>query len=264
MVRQLTNDDVPAAFELSHSAEWNQTPEDWQRFLKLEPDGCFGIDCDSRLVSTAALLCHGQNLAWLGMVLTHPDYRRRGNARCLVEAALSHAEQRGIRTVKLDATDQGRPLYHAHGFEDEQPVERWHRPPGPLECSLHSFSLGPPDAELDRMAFGADRSRFLTALGPAWRMDNGFVMHRRGSRARHLGPCVARDAREAEPALRAMVASRPETPWFWDLLPRQVHAVEIARSLGFAPVRRLTRMRRGVPLSSDERLVYAIAGFEAG
>jgi GNAT superfamily N-acetyltransferase len=264
MIRRLTFADISAAFELSYAAGWNQTVEDWRRLLALEPDGCFGSDGDGRLVATATLLCYGQDLAWLGMVLTHPDYRRRGFARRLVEAALAFAEHRGIRSMKLDATDQGRPLYLRFGFEDEQPVERWHRKPGPLRCPPHAFSMGAPDSQLDRAAFGADRGRFLTALGNAWLLDNAFAMHRSGSRAHYLGPCVARDPGEAASAIRATVASYAVEPWFWDLLPNHKEAVEIARSLGFAPVRRLIRMRRGAPLSTDDPLVYAIGGFEAG
>src|SRR5262245_43062166 len=111
MVHRLTYEDVAAAFELSEAAGWNQTQQDWRRLLALEPEGCFGCECDGRLVATSTLLCHGPELAWLGMVLTHPDYRRRGFAAQLVEAALVLAQRRGIASVKLDATDQGRPLY---------------------------------------------------------------------------------------------------------------------------------------------------------
>jgi GNAT superfamily N-acetyltransferase len=256
--------DVPAAFQLAFAAGWNQTEDDWRRLLLLEPDGCFGIEEGGRLVATATLLCHGREVAWLGMVLTHPDYRRRGFARRLVEETLALANARGIPSVKLDASDAGRPLYLDIGFRDEQPIERWRREPGPLKVAPCSFSIGPADAALDAEAFGADRSRFLAALGPVSCFSSGFVLHRNGSRARHLGPCVARDGTEAARAIDSIVASCATEPWFWDLLPAHTEAVEIARGLGFAPVRRLTRMLRGAAIRTDDRLVYAIAGFEAG
>jgi GNAT superfamily N-acetyltransferase len=264
MVRRLTARDVPAALELSRAAAWNQTADDWVRLLALDPEGCLGCECDDHLVATATLLAYGGDLAWLGMVLTHPDYRRRGFARQVVEAALALADRHGIRTVKLDATDQGRPLYLQFGFEDEQSIERWRREPGPQPAAPITLPTGPPDLDLDRVAFGADRTRFVETLGPALLFDGGFAMHRAGRVARYLGPCIGHDPKPVEAALQTLIAAYPTDPWFWDLLPDQAHAVAIARSLGFARVRRLTRMRRGAPTLSQDHLIYAIAGFEAG
>jgi predicted GNAT family acetyltransferase len=59
-------------------AGWNQTPEDWRRLIELEPFGCFGFVADERLVATTTLLTYHSDMAWIGMVLTHSDYRRRG------------------------------------------------------------------------------------------------------------------------------------------------------------------------------------------
>jgi GNAT superfamily N-acetyltransferase len=304
-IRGLTEADVPAACRLTFDAGWNRTEGDWRRLVTLEPEACLGIDADGRLVATTTLLGHDQTLAWLGMVVTDPAYRKRGFATALVEAALALADGREIGAVRLDASDQGRPLYLALGFEAEQPVERWrleaapaeppapepgessdgaepdeHRPAlaaprqagldggsretGPAARLPRLFDVGPPDLALDLAAFGADRSRLLEALGPALRFGSGFLMHRPGSRARQLGPCVARHSREAEAAIRAVLAAYPGERWMWDLVPANAGAVEIARRLGFAPIRHLTRMRRGAPVAGDDRLVYALAGFEAG
>src|SRR6476661_1577992 len=115
-IRLLTTADVPAALELSAAAGWNQTPADWERMIALEPSGCFGIQEDGRLVATTTLLTYGHELAWVGMVLTHSEYQRRGYAGQLVTAALELAAARGVRCVKLDATDQGQPLYARLGF----------------------------------------------------------------------------------------------------------------------------------------------------
>jgi len=154
--------------------------------------------------------------------------------------------------VKLDATDQGRPLYAALGFRDEQPIERWRREATAAAGSEPDVRV---DAALDLEAFGADRSRFLESLN--WRMQ------RPGSRASYLGPCVFSSAAEAQSAIGAIVAGSPG-PWFWDLLPSNTDAVRIARQLNFAPLRRLVRMVRGATIQTNDALVYAIGGFEAG
>src|SRR6185437_2691172 len=103
-VRTLTPDDVLSAMELSIATNWNQTVEDWQRVIRLSSDGCRCIDSNGRIAATATRLNYGEKLAWIGMVLTRPEDRRRGYARCLMEDVIASAENQGIRTLKLDAT----------------------------------------------------------------------------------------------------------------------------------------------------------------
>src|ERR1700686_5077863 len=107
----LSEDVLPDLLALSTGAGWNQTPNDWMALLMNSPEGCLGIACDGRVVGTTTLACYETRLAWIGMVLTHPDYQRRGFARMLVSRAVELAHEREVRTVKLDATPQGRPLY---------------------------------------------------------------------------------------------------------------------------------------------------------
>ena len=106
-------------------AGWNQTAEDWRMLIDLAPESCLAIEMDSELAATTTLLCYGTRLAWVGMVLTKIKFRGQGLARRLLSEALKLAGQMNIETVKLDATDQGRPLYEKLGFRCEQPVERW-------------------------------------------------------------------------------------------------------------------------------------------
>lgn len=125
VVRTMKPGDVSSVMDLSAAANWNQTPDDWLRILQLSPQGCRLIEDDGRIVATTSLLAYGERLAWIGMVLTRAEYRRQGLARRLMEDAISSAERNGVRTLKLDATDEGRPLYESLGFIVEGTVERW-------------------------------------------------------------------------------------------------------------------------------------------
>lgn len=49
-------------------------------------------------------------------VYTAPDFRRRGLARCLMNAALEGCRENRIDTVILHASDDGRRLYESMGF----------------------------------------------------------------------------------------------------------------------------------------------------
>ena len=274
---QLGATDIAASLELSAFAGWNQTSEDWRMLLRLAPQGCFGLKVQGRLVATTTLICYGKQLGWIGMVLTHPEFRGRGFARRLLEHVLQRADAAGIRTLKLDATDQGKPLYEKYRFRSEQAVERWGG-----ECA-EVEAAGSADLEamsvLDNKAFGVDRSVLLQALasrGSCVRSAGGFLMTRSGRSAAYIGPCVARDVKTARDLFSrfsqgrhevksAMHPKQPEVrQWYWDLLPDNKAAIEIAKELGFTPKRQLTRMVRGEDFRGDDELVYAIAGFEIG
>jgi GNAT superfamily N-acetyltransferase len=241
-MRTLSAADIPAAMQLSTAAGWNQTAADWAALLVDSPDGCLGIHCDGRLAATTTVVSYEKRLAWIGMVLTDPDYRRRGFARMLVTRAVAIAHAREVFTIKLDATDQGRPLYESLGFVDEQAVERW-------GCDVEVF---------------ASPEKYRPHETPAITEADGFLLHRPGVRAHYLGPCQAGDPQTAERLFRRALHDIGADHYFWDLLPANQHAVALAKQLDFAPVRRLTRMVHGPNPTSDESRIYAIAGFEWG
>jgi GNAT superfamily N-acetyltransferase len=265
-LRPLNSRDLADAVELSATAGWNQTREDWSLLMELAPEGCFGIEADGRLVSTTTLVCYGQRLAWIGMVLTNAKYRGRGFARCLLAEALHRAASRGIKTVKLDATDQGRPIYEKLGFRPEQAIERWTRA-GSSASPRISNTTTQYSRDLDYKAFGCDRSALLEILSlrnRTFHSPNGFIFSRDGRTTAYLGPCVASDRITAQALITELIDKSPQASWSWDLLPGNEDAVSIASKLGFVRQRRLTRMARGQPLAVRDDLVYAIAGFELG
>jgi GNAT superfamily N-acetyltransferase len=58
-----------------------------------------------------------QQRVFIVNVFTEPAYRRRGIARRLMETMLAWCRDQGYRQVRLYASDMGRPLYAAMGFE---------------------------------------------------------------------------------------------------------------------------------------------------
>lgn len=290
-VRTLVLSDVPSAMELSTAANWNQTPEDWCRIIQLSAEGCRCIEDDGKIVATATLLPYGKRLAWIGMVLTRPEYRRQGLARRLMQDIIAIAELRGIHTLKLDATDEGRPLYENLGFVVEKTVERWGRDswelvPAKADVSHddvarqdHSYDLHISDELFawDTEAFGVSRKQLLEVLSDSGNCNatsDGYVFSRPGRTARYLGPCVA----SSEANARLLIAAHLQSPenkggecesskscnWYWDLLPTNPEAARCAEEFGFTRRRVLWRMRRGEMMENNDAMVYAIAGFELG
>jgi len=282
--RDLTLDDIPSAMELTVAARWNQTPEDWNLILGLTPHGCRCIEAAGEVVATTTLLAYGTVLAWVGMVLTRPQYRRQGLATRLMEDAIANAERDGICTLKLDATDEGRPLYESLGFIVEGAVERWGRDKIASVSNDETLNEELLSQEyqwgrtipthlfaLDEEAFGVSREQILNELSASGgnTSANGYVLSRSGRLARSIGPCIATSEDEARRLIATHLDTRnsatgdPED-WYWDLLPANAAAVKCAREFGFTRRRTLWRMRRGKPISNNDAMVFATAGFELG
>ena len=277
MIRPMRAADIEGAMRLKEAARWNQTDLDWKRLLRLEPRGCFVDEREGIVAGTATALRHGINLAWIGMVLVLPDYRRQGIATGLMKHAMNWLRGRGNRISRLDATDMGRPLYLELGYRDEALVERWERPPvadtasGRPKNSLASFSDS--QASLDRCACGYDRSALLRDLASddsveSVQSESGFAFGRPGSKAWFVGPCVVMSGDDAEPLLTGLLDGHERERVFWDLLPANESATRLADRLGFRPARRLVRMvldeSDSVPDRARPDRIYATAGFEFG
>lgn len=266
-LRVLSPDDIPAAMELSSGAGWNQTPADWATLIELAPQSCFAIEMDGMVAATTTLVFYDRQLAWLGMVLTRPEYRGRGFARHLLEHALAVAERRGVATVKLDATDQGIRLYEKLGFRAEQVIERWSgESSGDATLAKTSCLTAKQMEELDHCAVGATRSPLLKLLSDRSSPisgEAGFAMHRPGRLAHFLGPCVSTSETGARQMIETCLAHH-RGPWFWDLLPANEAAANMASEFGFRMSRSLVRMSRGAALSGNAGLAFATAGFELG
>ncbi len=280
----MTVADLAFADSLRALVGWNQTIQDWQRLLALEPTGCFVAEWNGTPAGTATTTCYGRKLAWIGMVLVHPDFRRRGIGKALLQHCLEHLHSRRIICVKLDATPLGKPLYAQLGFQEEWTLRRWELgcldqlrlavadeikswgPNDPLERRSPSCAAadgiefwGPNDPErlasLDAKAFGVSRQTLLDrlakdCLGALLGLSKsgqvaGHGLLREGAKAAYLGPVVAASARTGRALVKALLARAGSRAIYWDVPDPNRAAVALAQSLGFTPQRTLTRMFLG-------------------
>jgi len=168
-VRPMTMADVPVGMRLKQLAGWNQTEADWHRFLELQPDGLFVAEIDGYGVGTVAGFIF-ENVAWIAMVLVDPTYRKQGIGTALMNHALAFL---GDRTIRLDATAQGQPVYEKLGFVGEYELARYE---GVLAVSRTGILPVPVVTderarcsfyELDQRVTGTQRAKLLNALGAA-------------------------------------------------------------------------------------------------
>jgi ribosomal protein S18 acetylase RimI-like enzyme len=281
-LRRLTPADLPFADSVRALAGWNQTITDWERFLATEPDGCFLAEWNGNPVGTATTIIYGLDLAWIGMVLVHPDFRRRGIGRALLEHAITYLRSRGVRCIKLDATPAGQLVYDGLGFRSEWTLKRWVGRPVTTKSTTPQPALRPWQAtdaalleSLDAAAFGLSRRPLLVALAkhssnalvlepkPAGMAGFGFA--RAGSQALYLGPVVANSAVAALALVETLMARNRGRMIFWDIPDLNEAAVSLAQRNGFSVQRPLVRMFLGENTAAgDPGRQFALAGPEVG
>jgi len=273
----LTIDDVAAAAELSAAIGWNQDAQDWRRLVDLHPSTVIGAWRGGRLVGSATLAVFQPDLAWLGMVITHPDARGQGIGGAVVDAVLATPEAASVPLIGLDATPAGAPIYERRGFVTVDTVERWE---GDLVAGAKGNAratirpLASPDAasvvEFDRDAAGVNRGRMLKhLLGEpgvrAWVAEEdertvGYAVRRPGRTHVHIGPVVADDDAVFGALLSSVMFAGSPGPVFVDAVHRDAVAKRLGAA-GFTVARTLGRMTRGSggAALTGERLKAAMA-----
>ena len=280
IIRRLTVADVPLAMQLTVQAGWNQLPGDWLRMLDLEPDGCLAAELDGTLVGTT-VCCTFAEIAWLALVLVDTAFRERGIGRRLVAAGLQYADDSGVRTVRLDATPLGRPVYERLGFRPQFELSRWGgipsgsaveplRPRGVVEAS--DAAECEPLFALERLATRTNRTKLLQRLfveSPPVIVtgSNGlvasFLTRRPGRLSTQIGPGIG--SRESCQWLlwRELEAYRGQ-PVIIDIPVDRTDLNLIAQQAGLTVQRTLLRMYRGESILENPELFQISSGAELG
>ncbi|BCU66781.1 hypothetical protein HS7_02180 [Sulfolobales archaeon HS-7] len=185
--------------EAINSINLNAIENTFNLFIKLGE--CLVIDESQGIIATSCFIPY-VNSSWIGNVGVSKNYQRRGYGRKLMIELLNR-----IRTsvTGLDATEAGFPLYRELGFREvyntviynisevgEQEVNVGDR--------LERWML-----ELDKEAFGDDRSLLLQELvmsgGKVISLREGFGIIYQNV----LGPLIATDEEIAERLIRGSV-----------------------------------------------------------
>lgn len=276
-ISQLDHEDLDAALRLSTQAGWNQTIDDWKRFLALGPEGCFGGYVEGTLVATTCVATYNSDVSWIGMVLVEEAHRHQGYGTALFDRGLAHALANGEKDIGLDASDLGAPLYRDHGFRSAVAVERWIGALTQSQESEHDVcSVTDVDAlaALDGTMLGIDRSTLLarlcaedgvTALAAGSRSNPvGYAIVRPGRIHPQVGPVLAPDVATASSLLNGVASMLPVTTVIVDAIATERTAT-LLRTHGLERQRELSRMsyESTEPLLNDTT-VWAIVDFAWG
>jgi GNAT superfamily N-acetyltransferase len=275
-IRPMTLADVPLGMRLKTVAGWNQVEADWRRMLALDPEGAFVAEWDGQGVGTT-MTCRFGPVAWIAMVLVDEAYRGRGVGRALLEHALDWLDGQGVAQIRLDATPLGRPLYEKLGFAAEFELQRFEGalPAGDRVAGVRLVGADDVDRIVcrDREVTGTDREKLLRRLLAEFPADFrcvvapdgsfGFLGSRVGSRALHLGPCLA-DVSTGPYLLDDACDRFAGKLVFLDIPVANREATDWAQARGLRVQRPLLRMGRGPTVNEKLDAIWATFGPELG
>ncbi|PFT69531.1 GNAT family N-acetyltransferase [Bacillus cereus] len=120
------------------------------------------------LIASAAIILYGEELASIGMVIVHPNYKGRGIGKVITNSCMSSVSAQ--TPIMLIATDEGKPLYEKLGFRVVSYVSKY-------ICNsynVNDYCVGNEDymvkyeecdlekiIKIDENAFGTNRKVFL-------------------------------------------------------------------------------------------------------
>ncbi|SCW80047.1 Acetyltransferase (GNAT) domain-containing protein [Rhizobium mongolense subsp. loessense] len=205
---------------LSIAVGWPHRAEDWH-FLRCAGRGVVALDDIGRVLGSAMWFPYGDNFATIGMVITSPRLQANGTGRWLMQHAFAGLEGHNIG---LNSTRAARRLYLSLGFtaekivyqcqgEAHEPDAMDEMPGGALMRAVDLADLALL-GDLDRRAYGADRTPVLAAL---LKHSRAFGLFRNGrldafsfcrpfGRGHVVGPVVAHDDQDAIAVIRPHVS----------------------------------------------------------
>lgn len=279
-VRRLEERDIDAAIALTDLEAWGYTRADFRRLLDLSPEGCFAAEHGGRVVGVLTTTTY-DSLAFLGAVIVVPELRGKGVGRQMMEAALQHLKESGVRSVRLYAYLNAVHFYERLGFHGEYEVVRWHGPTvetGPIRGIR---PVRPADldgiARIDAKYFGASRQAMIARLADefsgtflvaerAGRLK-GFIVGNPSGGSCEIGPWVVEPMSGA--TVRALFASLVGAAGASEVAfsgPSSNGALfEFVGNGRFVEAFRALRMWWGTDeFGGDPRGIWALGGLEKG
>ena len=280
-LRTIQLEDIDNCMILSDAEGWNQTKDDWKRLIENPLNTSLLAEIENQIIGSATAMNYSNVVVWIGMVLVNKAFRGRGISKMLLSDLLKQLHS--CRSVKLDATPAGRPVYEKYGFKDEYVIHRM------TNLSMENFQLTkseikaepilssdfPQITALDGLFFGAERSFLVKSLidedsEKCWCVKkNGcitaFALGRKGTRYNQLGPVLASTPEEAKVLISHCLLLLIGQPVVLDILSDKKELFDWLESIGFTSQRYFVRMYLGTnPYPGKIENQFLICGPEFG
>lgn len=251
MIRRLTQDDVPAVYELM-----SETFEEYARrrnqpvpprpeyevasirpahLIHTDPDGSWGAEEDGRLVSVGLALKR-EGLWGLSLLVTHPDHQSKGVGTEVLNACHDYAADARGRIVLTSGDARGIRAYARLGLEVHPSLTGFGHPRGvsaPSGVRTGNIKDLPFTMEVDRHVRGAAHGDDINAMMLMGRRlliaeERGYAVYGTDGEVRIV---AAYDEEAAADLLKAALARIEEATVLW-LTESQQWAIQVCVEAG--------------------------------
>lgn len=257
-LRTIHKEDVANCKLLSDAERWNQTNTDWKLIINNSQSVCATDENNGKIIGTATAMNYSGQMAWIGMVLVEKAYRGKGIGKMLLSNILNQLHS--FKSVKLDATPAGQPLYEKFGFKNEYLI---HRMTTLSPDNFQSYISGmvpqpvlisdiPEISALDASVFGTERTPLITSLvneNPEYCRcikRNGkitaFVLGRKGAKYSQIGPVCAKTTEEAKVLISQILEGHNNQAFVVDVGAEKTELITWLNKTGFIIQRDFVRM----------------------
>lgn len=281
IIRPIQPGDIVNAMKLSDAEGWNQTEEDWKLLIESPQNVCMLAESSEKIIGTTTAINYSNQIAWIGMVLVAKGFRGQGVSKALLTNVLKKLAS--FKSVKLDATPGGRPIYQKFDFKDEYLISRMTTasmnaissdddeiPAEPIELKHIAEIIA-----LDQLIFGANRTNLIESLikkfpRKAWLLKRnnsiaGFALGRAGNKYHQVGPVCASNINDIKILIRKALKELSRQPVLADVLCEKEDLISWLTSIGFNRQRDFVRMYKNAnPYPGIINKQYLICGPEFG
>ncbi len=201
-IREMTAGDLDFCLEMFRITGWGNTADDVRRMISYEPGGCFAASLGGEDVGMVGSIRYGE-VGYLGNLIVLPEYRGRGIGATLMNEAMEHLLDSGVKSIRLDSVPKAIPLYERLGFREESLSLRFTgraSERGVTGCECMDEADLPEVSDLDLRLFGAPRGRVLRRVHADFptlcfvaRKGSrlvGFIMAKEGEGRTRIGPWI--------------------------------------------------------------------------
>ncbi|MFW9909119.1 MAG: GNAT family N-acetyltransferase [Candidatus Thorarchaeota archaeon] len=271
-IRSMQQNDIDFALKLTSKEGWTDIPSDFKMLISYSPPAAFVLEDEGKRVGMVSSVAY-EKMGFIGSLIVLEEYRRRGFGGTLLKHAIEYLDILGVHQIMLDAVVEAVPMYKSLGFHPVCNSLRMRGTPRHVENSNTRVIQNGDLKEvlnLDRKAFGANRSHFL-----AYRLSEcidlcyvqvekdeiqGFIMASDRPNGIRVAPWIVSNPNEhSESLLGAIAASRKDSPLMLGVLESNRPAVKMLQQLGFEQTShsvRMVRFQSATPKFSD--MQYAI------
>ena len=212
MVSPFLETDIAPFLALANEEGWICGRWEFEFLLQTFPEGCFVCREMGTPLGFVNSVRYGKS-GWIGNLLVHPDVRRHGVGRELMERSISALLKSGVETVWLTASVEGAGLYRKLGFAPIDTIKRWTgkggggKPGKPVSLDLESVR------EIDSAGWGDRRDSLLRVTcgrGRLYSSSGGFLCCQQWEDGTQIGPWGCLIGGQAEQLLDQALAGAGE------------------------------------------------------